>query len=68
MERDWDDEFFRMTGLDASFEDYSEDAFTEANERDIYLELIKRREQMFYVQHEVTVNSLQAKSFLSAMT
>ena len=68
MERDWDDEFFRMTGFNGSFEDYSEDNFTDAEEREMFLELVKRREQMLYVQHEVMVNAFQAKSFLCAIT
>ena len=71
MERNWDEDFYRLFGGEVPLEKAgSEGPFT-ASEKDVeeyYMGLLQRREEMMYVQHEVMVNAFQSKTFLFGTT
>ena len=69
-ERNWDDEFFQMMGPDGPLKgsNSEESSYDDMDEHEAYLMLLARREEMMYVQHQVTVNAFQAKTFMYGMT
>lgn len=71
-ERNWDDEFREMIGFGGPFGDDSEDPslediLYEGLSRQDLTRMIIRREEMNYVQHQVLVNSFQARTFMYGM-
>ena len=71
MDRNWDDEFFRLVGSDVPLEGADLENLAEASELDAeeaYMALLQRREEMIYVQHQVMVNAFQSKTFLFSAT
>ena len=58
-----------MMGFDGPFEENNseESSHNDIDEHEAYLMLLARREEMIYVQHQVTVNALQAKTFVYGM-
>jgi hypothetical protein len=60
-----------MMGFDGPFEDVNSGGIPNGDnldEHEAYLMLLARREEMIYVQHQVTVNAFQAKTFMYGMT
>lgn len=72
-ERDWDKEFWSMAEFEGpSSDDNASEIYDfwqamSQEDKDTYTMLIKRREEMNYVQHQVLVNSFQSRTFFFAM-
>lgn len=74
--RDWEEEFWRLAGSETQeepgdLEGIPQLAVVDLNQFEAYseyLELLKRREQLLLIEHQVQVNSLQSRTFLQAMS
>lgn len=69
-ERDWEEEFWSMAGLGEpgagnvpeEFQHLAIIDLDQMPEFSSYVELLKRKEQIQFVEHQVTVNALQSRA------
>jgi hypothetical protein len=73
-ERDWEREFWQMAGREPIEGNESEEFPhigmlnpEEQAQYEEYINVLRRKEQMVFVEHQVTVNLLQSKTALNAI-